>query len=118
MAMRYNLRYKAANLMRRYGYNFREELRPEVIEMQKEINTLEKKNINFDVKAYPDGSWTAKATNVEGLLTGGRDQSKINDLIKDAIFTYYGVPSQYANDKLLRNTGEPISVEQQVHVTA
>lgn len=116
--MRYSLRYQLANFLRSKGHNFNEHLRPEVIQMQKEISSLENHNINFEIKVYPDGSWTAKATNVEGLLTGGRKQSEINGLIKDAIFTYYGVPPQYADDKLLRNSGEPVTAEQQVHVTA
>ena len=118
MSMRYSLTYRLADFLRSKGYNFSEELRPEVVEMQREINALDNRSINFEIKVYPDGSWLAKSTNVEGLLTGSRKQSEVHELIKDAIFTYYGVPPQYANDKLLRNTGEPVTSEQQVHVTA
>jgi len=113
MIMKYSLKYQLASYMRSKGYNFKEHLRPEVIEMQKEINALSNKSINFEIKVYPDGSWTAIATNVKGLLTGSHKQSEINELIKDAIFTYYGVPPKYAHDKLLRNTGEPVTAEQQ-----
>lgn len=115
--MKYNLRYKVANLLRRKGYKFNEAERPEVISMQREIASLGS-GVTFEIKTFPDGSWIANSTNVEGILTGSRNQSEVHDLIKDAIFTYYGVPPQYANDKLLRNTGEPVTTEQQVHVTA
>lgn len=107
-----------ANFLRSKGYDFKEHLHPAVVEMQKEINALDNKNINFEIKVYPDGSWTAISTNVEGLMTGSRKQSEANELIKDATFTYYGIPPRFANDKLLRNAGEPVTAEQQVHVTA
>ena len=117
MAMKYSLNFRVANFLRSKGYNFREHLSPEVINMQSEIAKLDG-GINFKVELYPDGAWTAISTNVDGLVTGGSKQSEINELLKDATFTYYGVPPKYSNDKMLRNTGEPITVEQTVHVTA
>lgn len=89
------MRYKVANLMRRKGYGLNEKKCPEVIEMQKEIASLGS-GINFDIKTYPDGMWTAKSTNVDGILTGSRNLSEINELLKDATLTYYGVPSHFA----------------------
>ena len=106
------------DFMRRRGYNFNEDLQPEVINMQREISALDNKAISFEIKAYPDGSWTAKSTNVEGILTGSRRQSEINEMIKDCIFTYYSIPAKFVNDKLLRNSGEPITAEQYIRVTA
>ena len=104
--------------LRERGYNFKESARPEVIAMQKAIAGLENGAVDFQVKTYPDGSWTAQATNVDGLFTGGSKQSEISEVLKDAIFTYYGIPPKYCNDKMLRNTGEPVTVEQTVNVTA
>jgi len=102
--------------MRSKGYNFQESRHPSIKAMKEEISEL--KGIDFRIKVYPDGSWVAKSPNVQGLLTGDRDQSDINELLKDAIFTYYSVPPQLANDRMLRNSGEPIRAEQKVHVTA
>jgi predicted RNase H-like HicB family nuclease len=116
--MKHSFVFKLADFMRKHGYNFREETRPEVALMQKEIASLDNRSINFAIKYYPDGSWVAKSSNVDGILTGGRNQAEAQELIKDAIFTYYGVPPQYARDSLLRNTSEPIKAEQKVHVTA
>jgi len=116
--MKHSLVYKVSDLMRKHGYDFHEEMRPEVIEMQKEFASLDNHGINFKIMHYPDGSWVAKSTNVDGLLTGSRKQGEINEVIKDAIFTYYGIPPQYCKDGLLRNTGEPVKAQQTVHVTA
>ncbi len=116
--MKYSLRYKLANFLRTKGRRLNGAQSAEVIAMQKEISSLENKNINFEIKTYIDGSWMAKSTNVEGILTGGNDQKEINEMLKDAIFTYYGVPPEHADDKLLRNSGEPVTTEQRVHVTA
>lgn len=117
MDMKFKIRYKTANMMRHLGYDFREDQQPEVIDMQKSIKALRNQLIDFDITVYPDGSWMAKSTNVKGLLAGSRKQDQINELINDAIFTYYGVPPQYANDKLLRNSGQLATHKQQVQVT-
>ncbi len=116
--MKYSLTYKLSDFMRKKGYKFHEEKQPEVIKMQKEIASLDNQSINFNITSHADGSWMAKSTNVDGLLTGGRKQSEVHEVIKDAIFTYYGVSPQYCRDDLLRNTGEPVTLEQKVHVTA
>src|SRR5688572_1693174 len=100
--MKTSLTYRFYSFMKKYGVSPDALKDPAVIEMQREINSLENKNINFEIRSYPDGSWTARAMNVEGLLTGSRKQSDINELIKDAIFTYYGVHPKFANDTLLR----------------
>lgn len=116
--MKYSLRYKLATFLRTKGRRINSVQNAEVIAMQKEISSLENKNINFEIKTYLDGSWMAKSTNVEGILTGGNDQREINEMLKDAIFTYYGVAPEHADDRLLRNSGEPVTTEQRVHVTA
>lgn len=102
--------------MRSKGYQFQELRHPAIEALQEEVGEL--KGIDFEVKAYPDGSWVAKSKNVEGLLTGGRNQKDIDAQLKDAIFTYYGVPPQFANDNILRNSGEPITAKKSVRVTA
>ena len=116
--MKYSIRYRLASFGDRHGRNRHVETQPDVQAMQRALEALENKSINFSVQAYPDGSWLAKSTNVDGILTGGHNQSEANELIKDAIFTYYGVKPEHCKDVLLRNTSEPVSTEQSVQVTA
>lgn len=109
--------FKLASLLRHYKLvNFNEN--DAIRSMQSEIAALENGSINFKVEGYPDGTWYAESTNVEGLNTGGFNQADIKDMLKDAIFTYYNVPPQFCDDRSLRNTNEPVTVEQQVRVSA
>ncbi|HEX9679343.1 MAG TPA: hypothetical protein VGA08_01870 [Candidatus Saccharimonadales bacterium] len=115
--MRHSLKYRLAQFMRSYGYNFAEATRPEIVEMKEEMAKLKNGAINFDIKGYPNGSWVAKSTNVKGIITGGTDLREIDGYLKDATFTYYGVPPQFANDSMLRNTGEPVKSKQNVVIS-
>lgn len=116
--MKYSLAYRFALLTRRSGLKLNELKQPEVINMRKEIASLGKSGIEFKVEQHPDGSWTAESTNVEGIFTGGHAQENIPESIKDAVFTYYGIPAKYCVDELLRGTGEPIVTQQELHIVA
>lgn len=110
--------YSFAHLLRSWGVKFNEENDPRVQEMKSTIGALKNGAINLNVEQYPDGSWSAEATNLEGLITGGRDVTEAPELIKDAIFTYFEIPPHLANDRLLRSDNEPKTVEQRIHVGA
>ncbi len=90
----------------------------EVREMREAIDSLGEGGIKFEIGTYADGSWSARSTNVEGIITGGFDRSEMTEMVKDAIFTYYGVPPQYCEDKLLQGTGEKKTVKNEILVTA
>lgn len=110
--------YMIADLMRKLGYDFKEESRPEVVAMKKSILSLEDKAITFATTIYQDGSWISKSKNIPGLLTGGRDRSQMDAITRDAIFTYYGIPAQYSRDSILLNLSQPVTSEQQVKISA
>lgn len=116
--MRTSMTYKLANLARKSGHKFNEQSRPEVIKMNDEIALLDNKTVSFETTAYPDGSWISKSTNVEGILTGGRDVTELHEMLKDAVLTYYGIPALYSHDFALRSIGEPVRSEQEVHSLA
>lgn len=109
--------YLAANQLRKLGYNFKEEEYASIAEMKGTIEQLEG-GIHFKIEQYPDGSWSAESTNIDGIMTGGKDSRHIAHTIKDAIFTYFEVPPHLSNDLLLRSDNEPASVRQRVHVSA
>lgn len=115
--MKYSLRYKLIGLAKQLGQNFDPSKDEAVREMQSTINALGS-GINFKIEQYSDGSWMAKALNVDGLITGSRDTREIDSMIKDAVFTYFGISPQYTVDSLLRGSGEAVVTEQNVRVTA
>ena len=105
--------YFFAQLLRRLGVNFREENDPRVQAMQEAIKKLG--SIRFHIEVLPDGSWAAESTNIDGIITGGTDKESINAMIKDAIFTYFGIPPQLCNDSLMKSSDEPLKLEQRVY---
>jgi hypothetical protein len=110
--------YFATTKLRKLGHNFNEEADDRVVEMRSAINALDNHAIQFKIEQYPDGSWSAESTNINGIMTGSRDSREIPELIKDAIFTYFEIPPQLCRDSLLRSDNEPARVEQTVHVGA
>lgn len=76
--------------------------------MKAEIERLGGK-LNFTVRIYEDG-WLAQCKEVTGIITGGPDvnptDAEINDSIRDAVFSTFGIPPYLCKDELLRNTRE------------
>ena len=107
--------YITAQQLRKMGFNFNESSDPRVLEMKKEIKKVGGK-IEFNIEQFPDGSCTAESVNIEGILTGGRNSKEISLTIKDAIFTYFGIPPQLCNDNLLRGDNEPVTLKQHIYV--
>ncbi|OGY56294.1 MAG: hypothetical protein A3H67_02650 [Candidatus Buchananbacteria bacterium RIFCSPLOWO2_02_FULL_46_11b] len=105
--------YNLANFARKYGYNLNEENDERVISMKREINRIGR--IEFKIEQFPDGSWTAESTNLDGIITGGDNTKNIASTIKDAIFTYFEIPPHLCSDSLLRGDNEPVTVRQNVY---
>jgi hypothetical protein len=115
--MKTSLAFKFANFAKRAGIRFDALHNPAVLNMRSEIISLDG-GIQFAINGYPDGSWSAKSVNVDGIITGGRNQSEMIEVIKDAVFTYFDIEPQYCNDSLLKGAGEKKTVKNEMYVTA
>lgn len=104
--------FKISQLLRKFGIDLSDKEHPAILEMKEKIEQL--KGIKFDIEIYPDGSWTAESKNIDGIITGGKDIKESNFVIKDAVFTYFNIPSHLCNDDLLKSPNEPVVVKQQV----
>jgi hypothetical protein len=102
-----------SNLARKAGYKFDEVSDERVVKMKKEIEKLG--SVEFEIEQYPDGSWTAESTNIDGIITGGTNSQNISLAIKDAIFTYFEIPPHLCIDSLLRGDNEPVTIKQNVY---
>ncbi len=107
--------YLAAKRLRQWGYNFNEEADQRVLAMKKEIQRLGGR-VEFKIEQYPDGSWTAVSVNIDGVITGGVNTKQVAPTIKDAVFTYFGIPPHLCNDAVLRADNEPVTLRQHVYV--
>lgn len=105
--------YLFAQFLRRIGVNFHEENDARVRLMQETIKRL--CGIQFKIEVSPDGSWVAESTNIDGIITGGTGRDQINDIIKDAVFTYFEIPPHLCNDKLVKTSNESVTLKQCVY---
>lgn len=108
--------FNSSQVLRRLGFSFNERSNPSVIRMQEEIRRLGGA-IRFKIEHHPDGSWSAESDNVDGIITGSNDVKETNSMIKDAVFTYYRIPSQLCNNNLLKSDNEAVTVTQAVYAT-
>lgn len=115
--MRTSLAFKFVKLARKMGIKTDPISSPEVREMRTAIDELDG-GIQFEISLHPDASWSARSINVPGIITGGFDQSEISEMVKDAVFTYYGIPPQFCYDELLHKVGEKKTVKNELFVTA
>lgn len=107
--------YFFTQTLRQLGVDFQEENNPRIIEMKKGIQGIGGR-IEFRVECYPDGSWVAESANIDGIITGGKNPKKMPTVIRDAIFTYFGIPPHLCKYELLRAENEPVKLTQQVYV--
>lgn len=107
--------YFAAKQLRQWGVDFNEAADARVQAMKQGIQCLGGR-IEFKIEQYPDGSWAAESVNLDGIITGGTDASAITATIRDAIFTYFGIPPYLCNDAILRVDNEPVTLRQHVYV--
>lgn len=107
--------YFVAQTLRQAGFDFGATNDRRLENMREEIQRLGGR-IEFKIEQYPDGSWAAESVNVDGIITGGRDAKEISATIKDAIFTYFGIPPWLCRDDLLKSDNEPVTLTQRVYV--
>lgn len=107
--------YFLYKVMRQLGFgdSKQNDLRLEI--MKKEIAKAGGK-IEFRIEQYPDGSWTAESVNIDGIITGGKITKNVSSTIKDAIFTYFGIPPYLCKDDALKADNEPVILRQKVYV--
>ena len=103
-----------ASFARWFGVDFHEQDDARVLEMQRAIRCLGA--IHFRIEFLPDGSWMAESTNIEGIMSGGKNTQHMGEQLKDAIFTYFQIPSYLCRDQLLQTRGETTRQEQRVYV--
>jgi predicted RNase H-like HicB family nuclease len=108
--------HTGAQALRRIGYDFHEREDERVQELQRTLQALEGGAVNFEVQTTPDGEWAAESTNINGIITGGDDPRRMNEILKDAIFTYFEIPPHLCQDYLLRAENEPVTAEQRVRI--
>lgn len=99
--MKYSLRYKISNALRKFGIALDAEKQPAVQNMWKTIRKLDGGKILFELSLDKDGDWSAIAVNLPGLMTGGSLSDPISDMIEDAIFTYFAIPPEYCDERIL-----------------
>lgn len=105
--------YSLANLIRKAGLDLKEGSDKRVLEMQKEISKIGK--LEFKIEQYPDGTWVAESTNIDGIITGGKTTKNMSATIKDAVFTYFEIPPYLCADSLLKGDNEPVTLTQRVY---
>ncbi len=100
-------------MIRKAGFDLKGASDKRVLEMQKEISKIGK--LEFKIEQYPDGTWVAESTNIDGIITGGKTTKNISATIKDAVFTYFEIPPYLCADSLLRGDNEPVTLTQRVY---
>ncbi|MFH1789522.1 MAG: hypothetical protein ABH832_00410 [bacterium] len=105
--------YNISHLVRKFGFNFNESADKRVIAMRREISKIGK--IEFKIEQYPDGSWTAESTNIDGIITGGKSTKGLSSILKDAVFTYFEIQAYLCVDTLLKGDNEPVTIKQNVY---
>ncbi len=104
--------FKIGQILRKMGIDLRAGKHLAVLNMKKKLKEI--KGIDFKIEVYPDGSWTAESINIDGIITGGKNIKEESSEIRDAIFTYFDIPSYLCDDNLLRGSNEPVTVFQRV----
>ena len=105
--------YRSAQALRHLGVDFHEERDLRVQEMRKTIR--DNGSIRFRIEVMKDGSWVAESENVDGIITGGTSKDRMNETLKDAIFTFFQIPPHLCNDALMQGQDEPIRLERRVY---
>ncbi len=109
--------YLGSNVLRRLGYSFSANSKAKIVDMKRTIAALDGGGINFSIEQHPDGSWSAESKNIDGIITGGDSFSDRQDIIKDAILTYFEIPPYLCEEVSLRSDNEAITLEQKVRVS-
>ena len=101
--------------MGRLGIKPNPENNANVTALYKDIRDLN--GIEFSVSRFPNGDWMAKSTNIDGILTGGDATDDMEEMVKDAILTYYGITPAYCDDVKIYSSNNKEVVRQEVIAT-
>ncbi|MBR2709836.1 hypothetical protein IKE72_02025 [Candidatus Saccharibacteria bacterium] len=112
--MKYSIKYKIIKSLKSLGVDFSAEADIAVQNMRQKINALPGGSVQFTVTTDANGDWVAESVNVPGIVTGGTKKDDINEMTKDAIFTYYEIPAKYCDDRLIREAAEPVTTRHQL----
>ena len=85
-----------SRILQKLGIGFDAKNHPSVRAMEHRIQELG--SLEFKVEFRPDGSWTAESLNIDGIITGSRNAGDMNALIKDAVFTFFGIPAHLSQN--------------------
>lgn len=99
--------------LRRLGIQFHEGNDRRVKAMQETISKLG--SIQFKIEVFSDGSWAAESTNIDGIITGGTNKDRMNEYLKDAVFTYFEIPPYLCHAALIKTQDEPMTLERRVY---
>ena len=91
------LRYNFANTCRKIGIGFDGKNNANVKNMLKTLSRLENQQIKFKIEFDKNGNWSAESINLPGIITGGDVTDNLNELILDAIFTYFDIAPEYSD---------------------
>lgn len=105
--------YEISQLLRRVGVKFHELNDARVQAMRATIHKLG--GVNFGIELFPDGSWAAESTNLDGIITGGTSRENMNAVLKDAVFTYFEIPPHLCEDSLVNASNEPVTLKKSVY---
>lgn len=105
--MKYSAEYRLSLALRKLGFETDPTKCQAIDEMQRSVNALPGKHIRFVINHDDNGDWCAKSIEPVGIITGGSAQDDVSDMLKDATYTYFGVPARYCDSTLLRVAGEP-----------
>lgn len=74
---------------------------PAVRNMYKTMKDLG--GLEFEIEVdKKSGKWCASAVKLPGIITGGDKDDNKDSMIRDAIFTYFEIPREFALDELLK----------------
>jgi predicted RNase H-like HicB family nuclease len=105
--------FRASQLLQKIGLRLNERESLAVLNMRHILQEIGR--IEFDVEYHPDGTWVAESKNLDGIITGGKNPSKVEETIKDAIFTYFDIPPQFVDDSMILSDNESAVVQKQVY---
>lgn len=116
VVLKTSLTYKVASVMGRLGMKPDPNGDPHVAALRQDIKDLN--GIEFAISHFPNGEWVAKSTNIDGILTGGDAADNVDEMIKDAILTYYDIAPAYCDAVEVHLSNNKEVVRQEVVVTA
>ncbi len=98
--MRHSARYKLARFLGKPISANRQKGIEAIANMYRSISSLPGGAIRFHYYDDGDGYWHVESTNIEGIITGGSKNDNVEEMIEDAVYTYYGIPPEFCTQKM------------------